>query len=736
MNETPRNLQFALSRRSFVVGGIGAAIGVSFGGLAKAATLGDLSAKADKGLVANAWISIGSDGTVTIMSAASEMGQGIMTTLPVVVAEELDADWAKVRVVQSPANEKDYGNPNFGGTLTTVGSMSTNGYFGKLRLAGAQARRILILNAAKTWNVPATELTTEPGFVVHAASGRKLSYGEIAKTATVPDPMPEITKADLKPASQFRLIGKDIPRIDVPLKVNGTAIYGIDTHMPGMVYASIRNPDVQGETPLQVDDAAARKVKGFIKTVTLPNAVAVVADSFEHARKGAAALVIKWSETAKARSYSSEAVTADYLKIAADKSQTGAAMVKIGDAPAAIAGAAKVIEAEFTNDHVSHICMEPMNATAIVKGDQVEAWVSNQSPTNMKRGAAEAAGTTPDKVTIHTPLLGGGFGRRSDPDVLRGAVLIAKAMDGKPVKVIWPREDDVQKDMFRPMSGQRISIGLDADNNIVGWHHRIVNESYYARVNPVGFEKLGFKDIVSAGGGEFKYGLPAHLVESVHVKRGINVGAWRGIAPGFTKFAVETMIDEVAAKKGVDPLDFRISLLSKEPRGIAVLKAVAEMSNYSKARTGTAVGIAFSDALGSYTAAAVEVSLGKNGSLDVHHIWAAVDTGIAVQPKNIIAQMEGSMVFGLSAALYEQITIRDGVVQQTNLDSYRVPRMSDLPPMEIRIVATDNAPTGVGEAGTPVIAPAIANAVAKLTGGKRLRALPFTTDRVEKLLQA
>lgn len=737
MNETVRNTTTALSRRSFLVAGTGAAIGVTFAATAAEAATQLMGQAGAKNFSPNAWVVIAGDGSVTIMSPATEMGQGVMTSLPLILAEELDVDWSKVKAVQSPNDEKIFGNPVFFGSLTTVGSLATKGYFEKMRLAGAQARKVLVANAAKSLNVPAADLKTDAGFVVHAGSGRKLAYAEIAKTASVPDPMPEVTKADLKPSSAFRMIGHDVARLDVPLKVNGTAKYGIDTRVPGMVYAAILHPDVQGEAPQKVDDSAAKKVKGYLATVSLPNGVAVVASTFEGARKGIAGLKVTWSTSAKARNYTSETVTADYLKTAADKAAPGVAMVKNGDADAALSTAAQVVVADFTSDHISHICMEPMNATALVgKDGSVEVWISNQSPTTMKHAAMKVAGVTEDKVKINTPFLGGGFGRRSDADVITAAITIAKAVPGKPVKTIWAREDDIHTDTFRPLTAQRFEIGLDADNNIVSWKHRIVSDSYFARAEPALFEKFGHKDVVSGGGGEMKYAVPAHLVEWVQATRGVNVGAWRGIAPGYTKFAIETLMDELAAKKGMDPLEYRIKLLEKEPRGIAVLKAVAEMSNYNKARNGTAVGIAFSDALGSYTAVAVEVSLGKYGAIDVQNIWAAVDPGIVVQPKNVVAQMEGSMIFGLSSALFEQITLRDGVVQQSNLDVYRVPRMSDIPPIQVKVISTDNAPTGVGEAGTPVIAPAIANAVAKLTGGKRLRALPMSPDRVEAALRA
>jgi isoquinoline 1-oxidoreductase beta subunit len=729
MTEHVRTQAYALSRRSFVVGTGAAAIAVGFG------SLPDLAAAAGP-FTANAWVTIGDDGTVTIMSPASEMGQGVMTALPLLVAEDLDADWSKVKVVQSPDDDKTYGNPGFFGTLTTVASAATMGYYEKLRTVGAQARKVLIANAARTLNVPAEELTTEPGMVVHQNSGRRLSYGDIAKTATVPDPLPQATKADLKPISQFRLVGKDVPRVDVASKVDGSAKYGIDTQLPDMLYAAVLHPPVQGEKPEQIDDAAAKAVKGVVKIVPLPMGVGVIGETVEVTKKAKALLKVTWSNTAKARSYSNSSVAEEYRKLAADWSKPGVEMIKAGDANAAIAGAAKVIKADFFSDHVSHVCMEPMNATAVVKDGKVELWASNQSPTAMHFISAAAAQTKPDNVRVHTTLLGGGFGRRTDGDEVFEVVMLAKAMNGRPVKLIWSREDDVQNDKYRPLTAQRIEIGLDANNNIVGWRHRIVNESYFARAAPHLLEKFGGKDVVSGGGGEMKYAVPAHRVEWVRDARGVGVGAWRGISAGYTKFAIETLIDELAGLKGVDPVAYRLELLKDHPEAAAVVKKVAEMSRWGEKRPGRALGIAYSDSVHSDTAAVVEVSLDEaSGNIKVHHVWAAIHAGIAVQPKNIVAQVESAMTFGLGAAITEQINVKDGVIAEANFDSYRIMRMADVPPMEVAVVVSEHPPTGVGEAGVPVVAPAIANAVAQLTG-KRLRELPMLPDRVKAVLRS
>jgi len=723
----------ALSRRSFLVSSGAAGIAVTFGTFENM-----LPADAAANFTANAWVSIGSDGVATIMSPAAEMGQGIMTSLPVCLAEDLDANWAKVHVVTAPDNEKLYGNPKFFGHMVTVGSRAVTGYYEIMRLAGAQARKILVANAARMLKVPEGELTTENSTVVHKKSGRKLSYGRIAKSAKMPDPMPKATKADLKPASQFRFIGKDVARVDIPLKVNGKAKYGIDTQLPGMLYASVLHRPVQGEKPDKIDDTAAKAVKGVVAVKPLPSGVAVIGHTLEATIKGKAALKVTWTKSSPARKWSNDSLAEAYTKIANDPSHEAVDMLKNGDAQGAITKAKKVLSGDFITDHVAHCCMEPLNATALVKGDRVHLWTSNQSVIDMELAGSIAAGTKPDKVKVERPFLGGGFGRRTDWDVAFEATLLAKSMPGTPIKVVWSREDDVTQDMHRPFAAQRIEVGLDDKNEIVGWNHRIVAASYLARAIPPLFKKIGGKDIVSAGNGDFRYAVPAQKVDYVRVQDGFEVGAWRGVSAGYTKFAIETMIDQVAETKGVDPVDLRVSLLQNHPRAVAVINAVAAMSNWQqKPAEGHALGLAYSDALETYTAAVAEISLDeKSGTIKVHHVWAAVDPGTVVQPKNVVAQIEGGILFGLGAALKEQIHIKNGQPQESNFDTYLVHRMADIPPIEVKVISTDNYPTGIGEAGVPVVAPAIANAFAKLTGGKRLRQLPMSPDRVGQALRS
>jgi len=717
----------ALSRRSFLLTTGAFSVAVAFGSTSEPAS-------AAGPFNANAWVTIGDDNIVTIVAPMVEMGQGVRTSLPLILAEDLDADWSKVRVAETPDDDKIYGNPIFNNQLTTVGSFSVTGYYEKLRLAGAQARKVLIANAAAAWKVPAEELSTEPGMVVHAKSNQKISYGDIAETATVPDPLPEVTKADLKPASQFRLIGKDTGRIDVPSKVNGTAKFGIDTQLPGMLYASVLFPEVQHEKAEAIDDAAAKAVPGVVKIVVLPSGVGVVAETIGAAMKAKSLLKVTWSKSTPAQSYDDDRVVQDYRALAEDWTKPGVDMIKVGDADGAVKGAAKVVTADYFSDHVSHVCMEPLNATVKADNGTIDIWSGNQSPTTMKILGSIVGKTTPDKVHVHTQLLGGGFGRRSDGDDMVMALILALNVPGKPVKMIWSREDDIRNDKLRPLTAQHIEVGLDADNNIVGWRQRIVNESYFARVMPPDLFAKIQKDVVS-GGGEMSYAVANHRVEWVRSARGVDVGAWRGIAAGYTKFAIETMMDEIAGLKKMDALDYRLSLLGNAPRAANVLQRAATMANYRTKRDGgRAVGIAYSDALRSHTAVAAEVSVDtKTGTITVHHLWCAVDPGQVVQPKNVAAQIRSAMTFGLGAALREQLPIKNGVMQATNFDGYPVMRMSDVPPMDVEVISTNDPPTGIGEAGVPAVAPAIANAVAQLTG-KRLRHLPMSPDRVKQSL--
>lgn len=728
------NIARALSRRSFLVASGGTAIAVAFGDV-----MPSLAADAD-GFVANAWVTIGSDGFVTVMQPASELGQGAMTVMPMMLAEELDADWTKLRVVPSPDNAAIYGNPVWNGDLTTFGSGTVRGYWEKVRLVGAQARKVLLLTAAEQMNLPVEELVTENGTVVHKKSGQKLAYGALAKNAKVPSPLPEVTTADLKPASAYRFIGHDFPRVDVPLKVNGEAKFGIDTQLPGMVYAAVVYPPVEGEKVIGIEGSGG-SVKNILAITPTPFGIAIIGKTPESALKAKALIKANWTNVALGRHYTTSDAAQDYLAIARDKAKTGVAMFKIGDAPAAMQTAATILVGEYTNDHVSHTPMEPTNATALVNGDKCELWVSNQSPSQLKRVVGRMLNIAPDNVTVHTPYVGGGFGRRSEGDDAAQAAWIAKMVAGTPLKLIRSREDDIATDFFRALAAARIEVGLDAGGKIVSWHHRVVAASAIARSMPaqVFNEKLGGKDGIVAGFEDIGYPMANRLVEYIRDERGKSIGAWRGTWSGYHYFAVETMIDEVATHAHSDPVKYRLALMKGDPRAVKVIETAAQISGWAKRKlaAGHACGAAYTNYGGAHQAIVAEVSLDKStGAIAVHKLWAAFDPGIAIHPQNAVYQMEGAMMMGLSAALYEHVDLVKGEVQETNFDKYRVLRMADVPEVEIKLIATDNPPTGMGEPGVPGVAPAIANAVAALTGGKRLRQLPMLPERVKAAIEA
>lgn len=711
-----------ISRRSFLVGSGSLTLGVTFGlGAADFAR-----AQGAAGYGPNGWVQIGTDGMVTLLSPASEMGQGTMTAMPMLLAEELDLDWKKVKVVQAPTNAKVFGNPRFGGGMTTGASRTVQGYYEPIRLAGLQARLVILQAAAGLMKVPASELRTELSQVIHTPSGRRLSYAQIAKVAQAPAELPKVDKSMLKPMSQFRLIGTDLARVDVAAKSNGTARYGIDQRLPGMVWASVLRAPLHGEAPVNVDDAAALAVPGVRRVLRLPYGVAVVADSFHTARKARELLKVEWSQKSRARGHNTDAVRAEYVARAQNLEDKGIDFLKHGDAAQRIAGAAKTFSATYTTEMVSHICLEPMNCTARVEGEQIEIWAPSQSPSFIMGAVGGAAGFKPENIKVNITLLGGGFGRRVEPDYAVDAALVAKALPGTPVQVIWTREDDITHDKYRPLTSQHLVAGVDAQGRLVGLLHRVVSEGIYARVAPPAFKASGGKDAPVLEGAEITYGVPDHQVQFMIEERGVQAGFWRAVGPGYTKFAIETLIDEVARGVGQDPLAYRLQLLEKNPRGAAVLRQVAQMAGWGPARpAGRALGLAFSDAWNTHIGMIAEVSL-KDGRPVVHQVWAAVDCGHALQPRNIQAQVEGAVMFGLSAALHEKITLRNGEPQETNLDRYRLLRANEAPQVTVRVMPTDHHPGGMGEVGLPPLAPAVANAVAALSG-QRLRSLPFAS---------
>jgi isoquinoline 1-oxidoreductase beta subunit len=733
-------LGFEVTRREFL--GASAGLAFTFGvGLGSLGAGRPAHAQA-RGSVLNAYVSIAPDGTITIQAPAPEMGQGIMTGLPLIVAEELDADWSKVVVEQSPIGAA-YHHPIFKAQYV-VASISTLGYWGPLRVAGAQARRVLIDAAAARWSVPAAELTTEPSTVVHAASGRRMSYGEIASFAKAPVEPPKIDPAkDLKPVDRFRLVGKGVPRVDVPAKADGSAKFGIDARFPGMLYATFARAPVRGSGPVSSNADAIRKLPGIVGVVTLDHGIAVVGKSFHEVLKARRQLKVEWKRGLPGDALDPAKDFQTYLAHARDRARTGVEWKARGKGAEPIAGAARVVAREYLNELVYHAQMEPMNAMAYVRGDEVDVWVGTQAPTRTTLDVAKAVGTSPEKVRVHPHLLGGGFGRRATVEASVDAARVSKAV-GEPVKLILSREDDLHAGTFRPMTAQRIEAGLDKDGRIVGWHHRVVGELVGDFVYQPGYVKAAKnRDVIFMSGAELPYydrvenWRSEHIVEAERTR----VAAWRGIGSGYTKFAIESMIDELAHELKQDPLAYRLSLTA-DPRCRRVLEKVAEMSGWGRKRSGTALGIAFAEygifapKIGSLTAAVAEVSVDRRtGAIRVHNYWAAADAGLAVNPGAFAAQVESGIVWGLSGALKERVTMVNGVVQQSNYHDYPILRMAEVPAITVEVLGGGAAPTMVGELGVPAAAPAVANAVFALTG-KRLRQLPFTPERVLAALKA
>jgi isoquinoline 1-oxidoreductase beta subunit len=730
-----RSMLSAPSRRQLMIGAAGFSFAIVLGeiGDAAAAAVGsDVS-----GRKMSPWVTISTDDVVAIMSPAAEMGQGSLTSLPLILAEELDADWSKVRVVVAPPNDELYKNPAFG-FMYTAGSNAVTAYFKDLRRFGAQVRKVLLANAARRWNVPVAELTTGPNVVVHEKTGRRLSYGEIAAFAEVPATAPEVAESELKRPDQFRLIGKDVMRVELPQKVNGTAQYAIDVQVPGMLYGAILRAPVEGAAPAAVNDVKAKAVAGVVQIVRLPYGVGVIAATPWAAFDAKNALEVTWTRTGKAWGFDSDQALGAFAAAARDLSQPAKLWGKEGDAPAALRTAASVVEGEYRNDLVYHAQMEPLNAVAAVspEGDACELWCGVQSKTIAVTVAADALGIAPDKITYHDMLMGGGFGRRGhrDEEYVHDAVALSNAVK-KPVKVMWTREDDVHNGRFNPLSAHYLRAGFDSTGKLIAFHHRKACDEVTAFQDPVRFERSKGRDNIAFNGLDAPYyEIPNRLAEAVPRESGLRTSSLRGIAHLTNIFAIESFMDELARKRGVDPATFRRELVKTNPRATHVIDTVKRMAEWGRKRDGSALGFTYMNYSGTQIALIAEAAVDrKSGALHVPKIWVALDPGIAVQPDNIIAQTESSVVYGLGFALTERITVEDGAVQQSNFYDYHVPRMNEIPEIVIELVATDNHPTGVGQMATPLVAPAIANAVAELAG-VRLRHTPMTPDRVKQAL--
>jgi isoquinoline 1-oxidoreductase beta subunit len=727
-----------LSRRQVMIGVAGLTFAVALARLEDALVAAPSAEMAGRPL--SPWVSIASDGSISIMSPATEMGQGSTTSLPLIIAEELDADWSKVRIVPAPPIEAFYGNPGFAGQMYTAGSNAVTSYFRPLRIFGAQVRRVLMDNAARKLGVPIEELITEPSVVVHAKSGRKLGYGDIAAFADVPAKAPEVKPESLKKPSQFRLISKDVMRVELPNKVNGSAKYAIDVQVPGMIYGVVLRSPVEGGGPDRVDESKLKAIDGVIRIVGLPYGVGVLAESAWAALAARRALdgAVTWTRTGMGWGFDSDAGMEAFAAAASNLKAPATDWDRQGNALDEMTKAATVLEATYRCDYAYHAQMEPLNAIASVSpaGDAVELWCGTQSQSLAVEATAKVLGIPRDKVKLNYYLMGGGFGRRGhrDEEFIVDAVLLAKEA-GKPVKVLWTREDDVRNGRFRPITAHHLRAGLDATGKLVAWHHRVAGDRVTPYMDSVRFQQAGGKDNILMRGVELRsYDIPHQATDQLYRDTGVRTSPLRGIGFTANKFVTEAFLDEIAAKRGIDPVALRLELLKNTPRGRKVVERVAEIANWGRKRDGRGLGFAFIDYSGTLTAGIAEASIDRsNGQIHVHNFWCTLDCGIPVQPDNVVAQTESSIVYGLGMALSERITIKDGAVEQSNFYDYRVPRLNEVPMMHIQVIATDNHPTGVGQMATPLVAPAISGAIAQLTGA-RLRHTPFTPERVKKAL--
>jgi len=674
----------------------------------------------------NAWVRIAPNGTITVLSAGAEMGQGSMTGLPLIVAEEMDADWSKVAIEIAPADPKLYGYMlNNNRMMAIVGSRATMLYYNDLRIAGAQVRKVLLANAAEKWGVDASTLKTEPSVVINPANGQRLTYGEIAAFGKVPSPLPSVDAKELKARKDFRLIGKGVSRRDIPSKVNGTAVFGLDIKLPGMVYATTLHSPVHNAAPTSWNDAQIKAMPGVIATVKLPNGVAVVADRFERALAAGDALKVVWSK-GQAAGYDSEvALHKDYVKIHHDPNAQTLTVHANGDAKAAFSGAAKVFKAEFKSDYGYHAQMEPLNAVARFNaaGDHVEIWEGTQAPDLSRAAVAKTLGFKEEQVTHNQCYLGGGFGRRNGGMEAVEVAKIAQEVK-RPVKLIWTRSEDLAQGRFRPQSFQCLEAAVDSAGKVAGWKHCVIGD--------------GGNMLLTGGMRIAYYGVPNQLLELRGMSHGVQIKHWRAVAHVFNIFAIESFIDQLAVDAGMDPIQFRFERMGATPKARKCFETVAQMCDWKAARPADrALGISISERSGSLGAGVVEISLNRQtGKIKVHKVWVAADGGVIVQPEPAKANVESAIIYGLSSVLHERVTLKNGAVEQSNFHDYNLMRMSDLPEeMNVRFVDVDTRPTGLGEIGNPFIAAAISNAFQRLTG-KRLRHMPFTPERVLETLKA
>jgi isoquinoline 1-oxidoreductase beta subunit len=664
----------------------------------------------------NGFVQIDQAGQVTLIIPKVEMGQGVYTSIPMLIAEELEVPLDSVVIDHAPPNAALYKDPLLGGQLTG-GSTSIRYAWEPMRQAGANARMMLITAAAQQWQVDPASCHAEAGEVIHAASARRLPYGQLVEAASK---LPAPANVPLKSPKDFKLIGTTPKRLDSPEKVNGSAIFGLDVRLPNMRYAAIVNCPVFGGTLVSVDDATAKTVPGVTQVIRIDNAVAVIGDHTWAAKRGAAALRIVWNEGPGAKLQLSQLVG----ELVDASKRDGAVARNDGDVAKGFHDAKTRVDAVYHQPFLAHATMEPINCTVHVQADACDIWVGTQVPTRAVDAAVKITGLAADKVTVHNHLLGGGFGRRLETDAIAQALKIGKQVDA-PVKVTFTREEDIQHDMYRPYYYDVISAGLDANGKPIAWQHRIVGSSVLARFAPPAFKNGLDRDAVEVSS-NLPYDLPNQFIDYVRQEpANIPTAFWRGVGPTRGTFVVESFIDELAAQAKLDPVQYRRDLLGKTPRALNVLNLAAQASAWGKGAApsqGSGRGVSVMHAFGSFFAMITDVTV-SNGDVTVDRIVCAVDCGMVVNPNTIEAQIQGGIIFGITAALYSEITIKDGRVEQANFTDYRILRISQTPTIEVHLVSSGEAPGGIGEPGTAALAPSLTNAIFAATG-TRIRQLP------------
>lgn len=714
-----KNKQRNMSRRQFLATTGGATIFIGGYCLLPGCTVEDNEeGKETTTKEVNVWVKLTSDDQIIIYTPAAEMGQGSMTSVPLVLAEEMDADWSKVKILSSPVEAETYGvgwYPGGAKNMTTAGSRTIRSYYQLMRETGAQIRAGLLQNAAEKWQVSVEELTTKPGRVIHEASERSMSFGEIAEFGNF-EKLPEIASVKLKDPKDFRLIGKVLPRYDIPSKTNGTAIYGLDIQLPGMMYGFINRSAVHGAIPELTNEDEIKNMEGVVAVVTLDHGIGVVSKSVEAGLKAKRQMKINWADTL-ALSHNSE----DDLN--AYTSEGAFEINKEGVVDEAMKTATKVHEAIITNKYVYHAQMEPLNAVVSISADKqtAELWIGSQAPDGAKSAVADTLGIDEKSIKVNQLFLGGGFGRRTLPGYAVECAALAMSVDA-PVKLIWTREDDVSYGAFRPQVKHFFKAGLDKNGRITSWDHTVVG--------PGG-------GLSNGGAGVSHYDIPNVRFMRKDVDHGIRTKHWRAVGHGPHKYAIETFIDQLARSNNKDPYLYRLEMMQGNERARRVLERAADISNWDpNPIEGKAMGIAFADR-DSFSCGVAQISLNRDtGVIRVHKYWCAVDAGVIVQPDNALAQVEGAVNMGISSSLKEQIDIKEGKVIQSNFHDYPILRMSEAPEsIEVALIDSDEAPEGIGEAGLPAVGGAIASAFAALTG-KYLYDMPFTPERVLAALKS